>query len=209
MPDSSNSSVSQWLRDLKAGDADAAAVLWSRYAPKLLELARSKLKGVSTGAADEEDIAQSVFRNLCKGAAVGRFADIQSRDELWWLLLRVTKNKVVDHFRRETAAKRGGGAVVSETDLTPTAYPAAPFSLDALISDEPTPEHLAMLEEQTQRLLGLLRDDRLRQIACLRIEGYTVSEIATKMTIGTRSVERKLELIRKAWTADLDEQAEA
>jgi RNA polymerase sigma factor (sigma-70 family) len=207
MSKSSSSSVSQWLVDLKAGDAQAAAVLWARYAPKLLELARRKLQGVSTGAADEEDIAQSVFRNVCKGAAVGRFADINSRDELWWLLMSITKNKVVDHIRRETAAKRGGGAVLSEADLTPVAAQGAPFRLDALIADDPTPEHLAILEEQAQRLLGLLRDDRLRRIACLRIEGYSVSEIATDLAIGKRSIERKLELIRKVWQADLEGRA--
>jgi hypothetical protein len=33
--------------------------------------------------ADEEDVALSVFRCLCDGAARGQFADVAIRDELW------------------------------------------------------------------------------------------------------------------------------
>jgi DNA-directed RNA polymerase specialized sigma24 family protein len=52
-------------------------------------------------------------------------------------------------------------------------------------------------------LLGLLRDDVLRQIALLRIEGYQVEEIAATIGISTRSIERKLQLIRRAWARQL------
>jgi predicted DNA-binding protein (UPF0251 family) len=39
----------------------------------------------------------------------------------------------------------------------------------------------------------------MREIAVLRIEGYTIEEIATKIGIGRRAIERKLKLIRSKW----------
>lgn len=196
-------SVSQWLRGLKAGDLASIEALWRRYASTLVTLARHKLQGVSTSAADEDDIAQSVFHNMCRGAAAGRFEDVKTRDELWWLLLSITKRKVVDHIRRETAIKRGGGGVLSESALASSGGDGPPFSFDLLVADDPTPDFLVALQEQADRILGLLRDDRLREIAIGRIEGLTVDEIAEQMGISTRSVERKLQLIRKVWAADL------
>jgi DNA-directed RNA polymerase specialized sigma24 family protein len=196
------SSVSQWIAALKEGDADAAQRLWDRFALRLAELARQRLRGVPKGIADEEDIALSVFESVCRGVSEARFNDIRNRDDLWWLLLAVTKHKVVDHVRRESTQKRGAGKVVSEIDLGAQLRDEA-FSLDWLLGDDPGPDFMVALEDEHDRLLGLLRDDRLREIATLRIDGFSVPEIATYFAISTRSVERKLQLIRNAWAKEL------
>jgi DNA-directed RNA polymerase specialized sigma24 family protein len=44
----------------------------------------------------------------------------------------------------------------------------------------------------------------LREIALARVEGYTVQEIAERLEISKRSVERKLDLIRQAWAKEWD-----
>jgi DNA-directed RNA polymerase specialized sigma24 family protein len=59
------------------------------------------------------------------------------------------------------------------------------------------------LEEQYVRLLDMLRNDQLREIAVLRIEGYTIDEIAVQVGIGRRAIERKLKLIRSKWKHEL------
>src|SRR5262245_41905555 len=110
-------SVSQWIAHLKEGNADAAQRLWERYAMRLVELARRRLKDAPKRVADEEDVAASVFHSLCRGAAAGRFENVKNRDDLWWLLLAITKQKSVDLVRRETAQKRGSGYVQSESGL--------------------------------------------------------------------------------------------
>jgi DNA-directed RNA polymerase specialized sigma24 family protein len=48
-------------------------------------------------------------------------------------------------------------------------------------------------------LLGLLDDDSLRQIARLKLEGYTNEEIAERLGIVERTVERRLNRIRRQW----------
>lgn len=197
------SSISEWIIGLRDADAEAAQELWNRYADRLVDLARRRLGNAPKRAADEEDIALSVFHSLCRGAESGRFDDIKNRDDLWWLLLAITKQKTVDYMRRETAQKRGGGQVQAESGFSHDDDGSKGFTLDHLVGQEPTPEFLVSLEEQNERLLGRLRDDKLRKIAVSRIEGYTVAEIATDLSISTRSVERKLQLIRSAWAEEL------
>jgi RNA polymerase sigma factor (sigma-70 family) len=194
-------SVSQWIANLKDGEAEAARRLWERYALRIVELAKLRLGGAPKRLADEEDVAVSVFHSVCRGAAAGRFQDIKNRDELWWLLLAITKQKVVDHVRRETAQKRGGrtkGGPGSEAKCA-----RKNISLDELISDEPTPEFAVMLQEEHERLLKLLRDDSVRRVANFRIQGFTAAEIAHDLGVSERSIERKLKLIRESWSREL------
>jgi RNA polymerase sigma factor (sigma-70 family) len=196
-------SVSEWIGHLKAGEAEAARKLWERYADQLARLASQQLAGRPKAVADEDDMAQSVFYSICRGAAAGRFSGINSRDELWWLLLAITRQKAINHRRRASAAKRGPGQVETETALAKN----QPFNLDNFVSPDPTAELMLILEEEYASLLDCLDDPQLRQIAVLRVEGYTVPEIAKKFNIGTRSIERKLRLIRSIWTDSLPEEA--
>ena len=199
-----NNSVSTWIAGLKEGDAIAAQRIWNRYSARLIENARARLGNSAKTMADEEDVAQSVFHTVCKGAAAGRFNDLRKRDDLWWLLLAITKQKAVDHIRRENAQKRGGGRVRAESDFIECQQTGTTFSLDQLIGDDPTPEFMLVLDEQNHRLFNLLRDDGLRLIATHRIEGYTVDQIAELLRVSGRTVERKLQLIRKTWAKELD-----
>lgn len=200
---SASQSVSIWLCSLKNGGSDAAQRLWERYAMQLVDLARRRLKDAPKRVADEEDIAASVFHSLCRGAAAGRFAEVKDRDDLWWLLLAITKQKIVDHVRRETAQKRGGGRTQLESGLNGNSDDSKYFGLDQIMSEQPSPQFILELQEQNDRLLGLLRDDGLRQIAISRIEGFTVPEIAQDLRLSTRSIERKLQLIRGVWSKEL------
>jgi RNA polymerase sigma factor (sigma-70 family) len=203
---SSTTPVTAWISKLRSGEFDALEKLWERYSDRLIELARRRLDNAPRQLADEHDIANSVFLSLCRGAQAGRFRELQNRDELWWLLLAITKRKIVNHVRRETAKKRGGGHVQIEADLAGSDPASIGFRLDQLVGSEPTPDLVAVLGEEHDRLLDLLRDDRLRQVASMRIEGYTVQEIAERMQIGKRSVERKLDLVRKRWTEELGDE---
>lgn len=50
-----------------------------------------------------------------------------------------------------------------------------------------------------ERLLLSLEDERLERIALYKMEGYTNDEISANLGCTTRTVERKLERIRKVW----------
>lgn len=194
-----DSSISEWISALKEGDALAVEQLWGRYAEQLVASARQRLTDVPCTVLDEEDVALSVFRTVCHAAANGRFSNLGSRDELWWLLLRVTQRKILDQTRHQRAEKRGGGRVYPLTDVQAACGGMAGNPLAELISREPSPEYLAILAESHDQLLERLRDDRLREVALRRLEGYTTEEIAQRMRVSARTVQRKLRLIEAHW----------
>ena len=86
--------VTCWLRQLEAGDEDAARLLWQRYYRELVELARARLGTTPRRVADEEDVALSVLRCLYEGAARGQFAELVNRGELWQLSTRTSVGEV-------------------------------------------------------------------------------------------------------------------
>ena len=193
-------SVTVWIASLKTGDGDAARELWSRYFCDLVRLARDRLGSSPRTVADEEDAALSAFDSFCQGAAVGRFPRLDDRDDLWRLLVVITERKAFDLTQRERRKKRGGGKLVRMSDATERERNQR--GVEGFACPEPTPEFAAMMADECRRLLGLLRDDSLREVARLRMENYTNEEVAGRLGCSLRSVARKLELIRRTWLAE-------
>lgn len=194
----SEGSVSLWLGRLRAGEQAAAQPLWERYFRRLVALARAKLKGGPRRVADEEDVALSAFDSFCRAAERGRFPQLADRDDLWHLLVVLTARKACDLLRREGRHKRGGG----RTPDPGPARPDEPDPLEQVLGREPTPEFAAQVAEECQRLLALLADRELEEVALAKMEGYTTEEIARRQGRTTRTVERKLRLIRDIWQAE-------
>jgi DNA-directed RNA polymerase specialized sigma24 family protein len=194
-------SVTQWIEDLKQGDEEAAARLWERYFAKLVRAAQRKLGRRPLGASDEEDVALSAFDTLCRGAANGNFSRLKDRHDLWPLLLTITAQKSIDRMRWENRQRRGGGKVLRESDLPETDQGG---TIDNLLSRDPTPEFLALMDEQYMRLLSQLRDGTLREIVQWKLEGHTNDRIAELLGISVHTVGRKLRMIRLTWTKELE-----
>lgn len=186
---SSSDSVTAWIAELKAGQHSAAEQLWERYFHRVVGLARHKLAASNRRAIDEEDVALSAFKSFCLGAADGRFPQLSDRDNLWPLLVVITSHKALDQLRSERRQKRGGEANRSET---------AERELEKILSREPTPEFAAQMAEACDILLNRL-SPTLRPIAELKLLGHTNAEIAERQACGLRTVERRLELIRRHW----------
>jgi DNA-directed RNA polymerase specialized sigma24 family protein len=195
---SSAGSVSHWIDQLQTGDPAAAQKLWERYFQQLARLARRKLGGIARAAADEEDVALSAFDSLCRGVEQGRFPQLHDRDDLWGLLIALTAHKAVDLVRRESRQKRGGEAARLGSSCPPTAAP----DIEQIIGREPTPEFAAQVAEECQRLLGSLNEPTLQSVALWKMEGYTTPEIAAKLGCVPRTIERKLQAIRRLWGQD-------
>jgi len=198
----SSRTVTHWIGQLRAGDQVAAQHLWEGYFRRLVGLARGKLQGLSCRADDEEDVALSAFASFCRGVECGRFPQLADRDDLWRLLVTITARKALHLARDERSQKRGGRAVRDEAALGDRDGSAAEdAALDQLLGREPTPAFAAQVAEECQRLLDGLGDADLRTIAVWKMEGYTTEEIASKLRRAPRTVERKLDLIRRCWTA--------
>jgi len=192
------------MLQLVDGNEEAAARLWERYHQRILELARAKLRGQPRRVADEEDVALEAFDSFYRRAQQGGLSRCKDRGDLWRLLVAITVRKVVDHFKHEQRKKRGGGRVFGESDF-PLLEPGEEVRLSNMVtSEEPSPELAAQLVDQYNRLMALLPDDQSRLIARLKLEGYTEAEIAAKIQRVTRTVRRRIEVIRRIWREELD-----
>jgi DNA-directed RNA polymerase specialized sigma24 family protein len=63
-----------------------------------------------------------------------------------------------------------------------------------------TPDDVAIMTEEMDLLLDRLPTD-IRPIALWKFEGLTNQEIAAKLDCTLRTVERKVSLIREAWSS--------
>ena len=194
-------SVTVWLRQLATGDQEAAKKLWDRYGPELVELSRRRFGGVLSALEDEEDLVQSVFKALWVGATDGRLDGVQGREHLWWLLLKITRRKALNRHAYNARQKRSHNPISLSGLPTDDSIASADRVAD---SDQPPPDLLFILAEEQDRLLAMLRDDVLRQIAIWKLDGHTHEDIAQKLGVTTRTVVRKFNLIRETWSQELD-----
>ena len=179
--------ITQWLRAARNGDPDAQNALWNHYFGQVVRLARGRMFALQGIVYDEEDAAVSAMHSVFRGLQTGRFPDLHDRHNLWRLLVTITRRKVRAQWRRESAAKR---------DAKPDNSDA---SIEQIICDNPTPEFVNEVMDETERLLSLLDDDLLRRIALLRLDGFTYDEIAQQLDCATRTVSRKIDRIRDIW----------
>lgn len=182
-------SVTGWIRGLGTSRHEQASRrLWDRYFAEIATLARSRLRSVAEGPSDGEDVALSAFDSFFRGAAAGRFDRLDSREDLWRLLVTIASRKARNVRRDELRQKRGG--------LVDFANPEV---LNEVAGDGLTPEFAALVADEARRLFESLADDSMREVVRLRLEGYTNAEIARALDCGLRTVERKLQVIRKRW----------
>jgi DNA-directed RNA polymerase specialized sigma24 family protein len=190
-------SITLLLGALKSGDSAAVEHLWQRYFNQLVLFAHGRLRRtVPGGIEDEEDAALSALESFFKGAQDGRFPRLADRDNLWQVLVMITKRKIIDQLERRNAEKRGG------------AYRRVEGGLDWLSSPGRTPEFIALVADECRVLLDLLSSEdptdrrQLRAIALWKLEGFTNEEISAKIGCAVRTVANRLDLIRKIWDTE-------
>jgi len=193
-------SITQWVLDLRGGQTGAAQGLWERYYQRLVGLARKKLRDSPRRVADEDDVVVNAFQSFCAGAVEGRFPRLDDRQDLWQILVVLTARKAADQLKHHLRQKRGGGMVRGDSAFIDHLNGDERAAIDQVVGGEPTPEFAAQVTEECTRLLDALNDDTLRTVAVAKMEGYSNDDIAARLGVKTRTVERKLNLIREIWS---------
>src|SRR5215831_16814540 len=103
---SSTGSVTKLIRLVKNRNAVAAQKLFDRYFPRLAGLARARLQGRCLRVANEEDAVQSALAGFLIGAERGQYTRLHDRDDLWHLLVKITRRKVQKLVKHQQARKR-------------------------------------------------------------------------------------------------------
>ena len=193
----SDTPITHWITRLEDGDDEAAHQLWLSFSEQVHQLARRRLDSATRRRYDEHDAANSAFFSLCRGISDGRIRQLDSRDNFWRLLAVITTRKISEQQRNENRQKRGSGLVRGDSVFAENGLSGA----DATAGSEPTPHFSVAVIEACQNLLDTLEDPMLQQITLLKFEGYVNGEIARKISRTRRTVERKLEVIRRLWNA--------
>ncbi len=169
----------------QAGEDDAATAVYTRYAQRLIALANHSTGDDLSARIDAEDIVQSVFRTFFRRVSDGHYS-IPEGEELWKLLLVIALNKVRMIAEYHRAAKRNVAHTRSMGDHDLGKPTDACEVLRMTIDDV-----LESLPESHQEAIHA------------RIDGYEIGEIAGRVSLSRRSVERILQSFRKRLQTEL------
>lgn len=196
-------SVSRLIEQLEAGDSAAAKEIWDRFLYRIIGLARNRLQKIPRRAFDEEDVAVSAFNAFFQGVEEERFQQLEDRDDLWQVLAMLTERKAIGVMRRELAEKRGGAINRGESVFENLIAESTGANGLQGVAD-PSPQVIDEFTDGVREMIETLSDETEQQIAMLKLQGFTNKEIAEKIDISLRAVERKLSLIRMQWERSSD-----
>jgi RNA polymerase sigma-70 factor (ECF subfamily) len=186
------------MQRLRQGDARAAEVVFSRYAGRLIRLARGRLEGRLRSKVDAEDVAQSALKSFFLRQADGQY-DLHDWDSLWSLLTVITLRKCGRQIQRFLAGARDvrREAALPGADDSDSGWDA--------LGDEPTPSEAVALAETVEHLMRGLSDATERRMLEMSLQGYGPREISDHVGRSERTVHRVLSLVRKRLKRRRDE----
>ncbi len=179
--------VTEWIDRLARSDDRAAEQLVDRYYQKLVSVAQKKLEVMPPQVADDEGAVVSALRSFFSGVPGGQFPRLVDRDDLWRVLATITARKAIAQVRRHWKKRGEAGKMARSRDM------------DRLLSNDPSPDQLAEFLEECTRRIDDLKDETLREIVLLRLQGWETGEIAEKLSVHQRTIQRKLSLIQSEW----------
>lgn len=187
-----NDSFELLMDRLRTGEDGAAREVFVRFAGRLAGLARRHMDARMAAKVDPEDVVQSAYKSFFLRQREGEL-DVGTWDGLWGLLTLITLRKCADraaYYRTEKRDVTRETASGSRDDSTPEAA--------ALVLDrEPQPDEAAVLAETVEALFRTMTDPDERAVVELSLQGFTATEISTKLGRAERSVRRLREHVRK------------
>jgi RNA polymerase sigma-70 factor, ECF subfamily len=166
------------VRRARSGDQDAATQFYFRYHDRLMNLVRRRCSAGLARSAGVEDIVQSVFARFFRRIGDG-FYDVPQGDSVWKVLLVIALNRVRAEATYYFAARR-------DAKRTMTGPTAQELLKSKASGRDVTRAYFEMVFQET---LGRLPCSD-RQLVSLRIDGFTVAEVARMTGRSTRTVER-------------------
>ena len=186
--------VTRWIDELSSGDEQAAEELWQHVSLRLQDFARQRLDDRIRRGYDEHDAANSAFHSLCRGLTDGRLEAV-NRDAFWGLLAVITSRKITAQRRHLSAQKRGERALRGESGFCEF----GPAGINEVDGNQVPPDVLAEVSESCSDLLNAIEDNALKKIVLLKFQGWKNGEVADELQCSRRTIERKLEKIRRIW----------
>lgn len=177
-----------WLRGVVERQDGFELEAVDRFSERLLQFAQSRLPEPLKRRVDAEDVVQSVFRSFFARHQNGQFQFTDASD-VWRLLAAMTWRKLMRTIRHHSQQQRDfhretpGGSLASQGSI-PGHDP------------EPSPSSVAMMMEFLAGIMEQLPEPH-QKILELRLENHSIEEIAERMQISMRTVNRTLKTVRE------------
>lgn len=184
----SSSRDSEWIQSVIAMADGYEVQAVEQFMDRMIRLAQSKLPARLNRRVDAEDIVQSVFMSFFHRNKTQKF-DIGSSNDLWRLLAAMTYRKTMTAIEFHSRQRRDY-ARESENTKKSSHLPLK------IKSDDPTASAIAVMVELLDQILEQLPNEHQR-ILQLRLEDYSIDEIADKAQVSTRTVNRALKSARQ------------
>jgi RNA polymerase sigma-70 factor (ECF subfamily) len=163
----------------RAGEEAAARELVQLYEPEIRRAARVRLTDPRLRrVVDSIDICQSVFGRFFQSATSGDF-EMEKPEQLLGLLVTMTRNRVIDEHRRQTAQKRKS-ATNDEFGLA-----------SEVAAEQAGPRTVAAARELLTDVRNRLTEDEL-EIADFRTSGLSWQEVAEKLNQPADTLRKRL-----------------
>ena len=115
----------------------------------------------------------------------------------------ITSRKIANQFRYEHQQRRNANQTLTESILQRSDGSSIGV-LQSLPTQEPTPAFAAEVADMSEYLMSKLQESDLQKIVLLKLEGHTNEDVAEQLNITRRTVQRKLERIRRIWLESAD-----
>jgi RNA polymerase sigma factor (sigma-70 family) len=180
---------SRLMERVRGGSTEAIAELVRRYGGHVREIVRRHLNDRLRTQFDSVDFQQDVWKSFFTGDA--RDHDFATPQALVRYLAEMACHKVIDVHRRRLRSTAHGTRLerpLAEIDSVEVAPEIA--------ARNPTPSQYAVANEAWQRLLAE-QPPHYRSILELRRQGHTHAEIARRLRVSEKLVQRVLQSLKK------------
>jgi RNA polymerase sigma-70 factor (ECF subfamily) len=169
------------VRQVRAGDAQAAAQLVRCYEPALLRQIRMELTDPRLRRLiDSVDVCQSVLGNFFIRLATGQL-DLESPTQLYSLLATMAHHRILNHARDQHAGRRDvRRVIVGDSGV-----------LNAVADPADSPSQVVVYEELLRQALAELTPEE-RALADQRATGLSWDEIAQAQGESAEAVRKRL-----------------
>jgi RNA polymerase sigma factor (sigma-70 family) len=173
------------MQRVSEGSEDAVKELLARYGPSILRVVRRRLSRKMRSKFDSEDFTQSVWGSFF--AARGHL-DFQTPEAFVAYLVKMTRNKMVDAFRRRHALKKHN--INREHSLEGSAA----MEVRKIPGTQPSPSQMLVARERAEQVAQKLPAHAQLILEFLR-QGSTHEEIAAALNINEKTIRRLVDKI--------------
>jgi DNA-directed RNA polymerase specialized sigma24 family protein len=176
--------ITYWLSGMRRGDPEAQQAILARVFKTLERAAKRRLpKGKISSEAD--DIAIQTLKTAFRRAQAGEFWQLENASDLWKVLEAIAARKrlrvVRDALRKKRDVRRNeSGAALEKLENRQGERAEYFVELIDLLNDLP-------------KVLG--KENDYLTIARLRLEGYSIAEIAEALDVSYATISRKMKII--------------